>query len=92
MAMIKLCDLENNAVLDQKARERIFGGEYGSFGYNVTAVNPLLNYHARNEGIGTFCNDDGQLVQRFQPVYIEVYEVRGESYDRPFIGPVCVPG
>jgi hypothetical protein len=89
MASILIEDLLVCEMQDQKAMEQFFGGD-GSPGPSSTL---LYEYHARTEGIGTFLDPDcNEMVQRFQPVYIRVYEERGECIQRSFIGPTCWTG
>jgi hypothetical protein len=92
MANLMIEDLLVCEMQDQKAMEQFFGGQDPCCPPQSSRL--LYEYHARTEGVGTFlvgeCNE---MVQRFQPVYIRVYEERGDCFDRSYIGPICeVPG
>lgn len=91
MASILIEDLLVCETQDRMAMDTFFGGADPCCPSGSSRM--LYEYHARDEAIGTFISDEcEELVQRFQPVYIRVYEERGDTYQRSFIGPTCWTG
>ncbi len=80
MANIIIRDLEVNKKLDKKALSNIIGGQEdsGSLLYTMTG---------RTECLGTFLNDQNEMVQKYRCYYYRIYEV-WEEREQSFCGPV----